>query len=235
MAVETEGGGAGCIVRRRFARLTGALLYTVHMSAKRPPIRQPSQETCPQYLYLPLKSIYSPVRGRESVCSTPLRFVRRGSSRRVVEGVVHQRSSVVSTDYALPRNAACFGRPPSPAIPEWYRVGRAPHVDLIYRCRWPSRSPAGSNPARLPPARMFGLYPRCDCAGIRRCYRRVRLRPDNRNRPIQRHLNVESTGVEGFEVGRPTPSSLRGTVVVRDREYIGSKGHGRYLKRGQSR
>jgi dihydropyrimidinase len=48
-------------------------------------------------------------------------------------------------------------------------------------------------------------------------------------------MNMDHSAWEGFEVaGRVDTVISRGTVVVRDRSYVGRKGHGVYLKRGQS-
>ena len=76
------------------ARLTGAPLYIVHMSAKQAvehrrrgarPGRNVFGETCPQYLYLSLEEqLGAPgFEGAKWVCSTPLRSEPRATRRAV--------------------------------------------------------------------------------------------------------------------------------------------------------
>ena len=85
------------------ARMTGAPLYIVHMSAKQAVATLAAArddgwnvfgETCPQYLYLSLEEHLSApgLRRREVRVLDAVAFTRRGSSRRVVEGVAYQRS-----------------------------------------------------------------------------------------------------------------------------------------------
>ena len=48
-------------------------------------------------------------------------------------------------------------------------------------------------------------------------------------------MNMDHSAWEGFEIDGHVDTVLsRGTVVIDDGEYLGSKGHGRYLKRGLS-
>ncbi len=49
------------------------------------------------------------------------------------------------------------------------------------------------------------------------------------------HMNMDYSAWEGFEVDGHVDTVLsRGTVVVDGGEYLGTQGHGRYLKRGLS-
>ena len=48
------------------------------------------------------------------------------------------------------------------------------------------------------------------------------------------HMNMDYSAYEGTVVqGRVDTVMSRGTVVVDDGEYLGTKGHGRYLRRGE--
>jgi dihydropyrimidinase len=87
------------------------------------------------------------------------------------------------------------------------------------------------------PARMFGLYPRKGVVAPGSDADIVVYDPNATTRISveTHHMNMDYSAWEGFEVaGRVDTVISRGTLVVRDREFVGSKGHGQYLKRGQS-
>ena len=45
-------------------------------------------------------------------------------------------------------------------------------------------------------------------------------------------MNVDYSGFEGFEIeGRPEIVTVRGKVAVRDGEFVGEPGRGRFLER----
>ena len=49
------------------------------------------------------------------------------------------------------------------------------------------------------------------------------------------HMNMDHSAWEGFEIdGHVDWVMSRGTVVINDDEYVGTKGHGQYLKRDLS-
>ena len=57
-------------------------------------------------------------------------------------------------------------------------------------------------------------------------------RPPHRSRPKTHHMDVDYSCYEGREVvGRSDVVMSRGTVVVRDGQFTGRKGWGRFLKR----
>ena len=49
------------------------------------------------------------------------------------------------------------------------------------------------------------------------------------------HMNIDYTAYDGMEINGKVDTVLsRGKVVVENDEYVGNKGHGRYLRRGPS-
>ena len=87
------------------------------------------------------------------------------------------------------------------------------------------------------PARMFGLHPRKGeilpggDADI------VVYDPQKRTRISveTHHMNMDHSAWEGFEVDGGVDTVLsRGRVVVEGGDYLGSKGHGQFLRRGLS-
>jgi dihydropyrimidinase len=87
------------------------------------------------------------------------------------------------------------------------------------------------------PARMFGLYPRKGIIAPGSDADVVVYDPSATTRISvdTHHMNMDHSAWEGFEIaGRVDTVMSRGKVVVRDGSYLGSKGHGVYLKRGQS-
>ena len=88
------------------------------------------------------------------------------------------------------------------------------------------------------PARMFGLYP---AKGIIApgADADVLVWDPNGHTSIgvdgKHHMNMDHSAYEGFEVDGKVDTVLsRGTVVVENDTFTGTKGHGRYVKRGLS-
>jgi dihydropyrimidinase len=233
------------------ARLTGAPLYIVHMSAKQAVATLAAArddgwnvfgETCPQYLYLSLEEHLSApgFEGAKYVCSTPLRSRAEGHHDELWKALRTNDLSVVSTDHC----PFCMKEQKELGIGDFSKIpngiGSVEHrMDLIYQgvveghitlARWVEL-------CSTTPARMFGLYPRKGVIAPGSDADIVVYDPNSTTRISvdTHHMNMDYSAWEGFEVaGRVDTVISRGTVVVRDREYIGSKGHGRYLKRGQS-
>jgi len=155
------------------ARMTGAPLYIVHMSAKQAvQVVQAAKnealnvfgETCPQYLYLSLEEQLSQpgFEGAKWVCSTPLRSKAEGHQDELWKYLRTNDLSIVSTDHC----PFCFkeqkelGLGNFSAIPNG--IGSVEHrLDLLYQGvvdgkislhRWVEI-------CSTTPARMFGLYP----------------------------------------------------------------------------
>jgi dihydropyrimidinase len=233
------------------ARMTGAPLYIVHMSAKQAVATLAAArddgwnvfgETCPQYLYLSLEEHLSApdFEGAKYVCSTPLRSRTEGHQHELWKALRTNDLSVVSTDHC----PFCMKEQKELGIGNFAKIpngiGGVEHrMDLIYQgvvdghitlARWVEL-------CSTTPARMFGLYPRKGVIAPGSDADVVVYDPNATTRISvdTHHMNMDYSAWEGFEVaGRVDTVISRGTVVVRDREYVGTKGHGQYLKRGQS-
>ena len=121
------------------ARLTGAPLYVVHMSAKQAvAVLQASKdegwnvfgETCPQYLYLSLEEqLAAPgFEGAKWVCSTPLRARAEHHQDELWRYLRTNDLSIVSTDHCpfCMKEQKELGRRQLLEDPQRHRLGRAP-------------------------------------------------------------------------------------------------------------
>ena len=233
------------------ARMTGAPLYIVHMSAKQAVATLAAArddgwnvfgETCPQYLYLSLEEHLSApdFEGAKYVCSTPLRSRAEGHQNELWKALRTNDLSVVSTDHC----PFCMKEQKELGVGDFSKIpngiGGVEHrMDLIYQgvVDGEITLPRWVELCSTTPARMFGLYPRKGVIAPGADADVVVYDPNATTRISvdTHHMNMDYSAWEGFEVaGRVDTVISRGTVVVRDREFVGTKGHGRYLKRGQS-
>ena len=233
------------------ARLTGAPLYIVHMSARQAVACLAEArgegfnvygETCPQYLYLSLEEHLSApgFEGAKYVCSTPIRSRAEGHQDELWRYLRTNDLSVVSTDHC----PFCFkeqkelGLGDFSAIPNG--IGGVEHrMDLIYQGvvdgrisleRWVEL-------CSTTPARMFGLHPRKGEIRPGADADVVVYDPQGTTRigVETHHMNMDHSAYEGTVVqGKVDTVLSRGAVVVAGDAYVGRKGHGRYVRRGQS-
>ncbi len=233
------------------ARLTGAPLYVVHMSAKQAVETLAEArgqgwnvfgETCPQYLYLSLEEHLSApgFEGAKWVCSTPLRSREEGHQDELWRYLRTGDLAVVSTDHC----PFCFKEQKELGVGDFSKIpngiGSVEHrMDLLYQgvvdgrislSRWVEI-------CCTTPARMFGLHPGKGeilpggDADI------VVYDPQKRTRisAETHHMNMDHSAWEGFEVDGGVDTVLsRGRVIVQGRDYLGTKGHGRFVRRGLS-
>lgn len=234
------------------AKLTGAPLYVVHVSAKQAVeqlawARDKGQnvfgETCPQYLYLSLEEqLGAPgFEGAKWVCSTPLRSRHEGHQDSMWQALRTNDIQMVSTDHCpfCMKDQKELGLGDFRAIPNG--IGSVEHrMDLMYQGvvtgeitleRWVELT-------STTPARMFGLYgqkgviqPGADADIV--------VYDPNGHTSIgyekTHHMNMDHSAWEGFEIdGKVDTVMSRGRVIVQNDEYLGSKGDGRFLKRGLS-
>ena len=236
----------------KLARLTGAPLYVVHMSAKQAvAVLQANKdegwnvfgETCPQYLYLSLEDqLAAPgFEGAKWVCSTPLRAKAEHHQDELWRYLRTNDLSIVSTDHC----PFCFKEQKELGLGNFSKIpngiGSVEHrMDLIYQGvvdgritleRWVEL-------CSTTPARMFGLYGRK--GDIRPGFDADVVVYDPAGRTEiglhkTHHMNMDHSAWEGFEIdGHVDTVISRGTVLVDGGEYHGVKGHGEYLKRGLS-
>jgi dihydropyrimidinase len=234
------------------ARLTGAPLYVVHMSAKQAVAtlaahRQQGYnvfgETCPQYLYLSLEEqLGAPgFEGAKWVCSTPLRARAEEHQEELWRYLRTGDLSVVSTDHC----PFCFKEQKELGVGDFSKIpngiGSVEHrMDLLYQGvvdgritleRWVEL-------CSTTPARMFGLYPRKGVVAPGADADLVVYDPAGHTSigvgaGRTHHMNVDHSAWEGFEIdGRVGLVLSRGTVVVEGGAFHGRAGHGRFVRRG---
>ncbi|QIG39519.1 dihydropyrimidinase [Microbacterium sp. 4R-513] len=239
------------------ANLTGAPLYVVHVSAKQA-VEQLAWardqgwnvfgETCPQYLYLSLEEQlggfseeWGQFEGAKWVCSTPLRSRAEGHQHHMWQALRTNDIQMVSTDHCpfCMKGQKELGKDDFRAIPNG--IGSIEHrMDLMYQGvvtgkitleRWVELT-------STTPARMFGLYGR---KGVIQpgADGDIVVYDPNGHTSIglnkTHHMNMDYSAWEGYEIDGHVDTVLsRGKVIVDGGEYLGSKGDGRYLKRGLS-
>ena len=234
------------------ANLTGAPLYVVHVSAKQAveqiaAARDRGQnvfgETCPQYLYLSLEEqLGAPgFEGAKWVCSTPLRSRQEGHQHHMWQSLRTNEIQMVSTDHCpfCMKGQKDMGLNDFSKIPNG--IGSVEHrMDLMYQgvvdgqislSRWVELT-------STTPSRMFGMYgkkgviqPGADGDVV--------VYDPNGHTSIglgkTHHMNMDYSAWEGFEIDGHVDTVLsRGKVIVDRNEYLGTKGDGKYFKRGLS-
>jgi dihydropyrimidinase len=229
----------------QLAKVTGAPLYIVHLSAAQAleavaVARDDGQnvfaETCPQYLFLSIEDLARPdFEGAKFVASPPLR--EKSHQGALWQGLRTNDLSVVSTDHC----PFCFveqkelGRGDFSKIPNGM-PGVEHRMDLIYQGvvggeltlqRWVEVT-------STTPARMFGLYPRKGVIAPGSDADIVVYDPTAKQTlsASTHHMNVDYSAYEGLEItGRVDTVLSRGRVVVDRDGWHGAKGHGRFLSR----
>jgi dihydropyrimidinase len=230
------------------AKVTGAPLYVVHLSAAQAlqaitEARDTGQnvfaETCPQYLYLSLDDLARPgFEGAKFVASPPLRPREHQGS--LWRGLRTNDLSVVSTDHC----PFCFkeqkelGRGDFSKIPNGM-PGVEHRMDLLHQgvaagelslARW-------VEVASTTPARMFGLYPRKGiiAPGADADIVIYDPRASQTLSAQTHHMNVDYSAYEGLQITGQVQTVLsRGQIVIDGGEYRGRTGHGQFLRRGLS-
>jgi dihydropyrimidinase len=229
----------------QLAKVTGAPLYIVHLSAAQAlaavtEARDAGQnvfaETCPQYLFLTLDDLDRPeFEGAKYVCSPPLRPAEHGAA--LWRGLRTNDLSVVSTDHC----PFCFKGQKELGIGDFAKIpngmpGVEHRMDLLHQgvlkgeitlTRWVEI-------ASTTPARMFGLYPRKGVIAAGSDADIVIYDPAaiQTLSAATHHMNVDYSAYEGWEItGRVDVTLSRGRVVVSGGVLHGSPGHGKFLPR----
>jgi dihydropyrimidinase len=234
------------------ADLAGAPLYVVHVSAKQAleriaEARDAGQnvfgETCPQYLYLSLEeNLGAPgFEGAKWVCSTPLRARADGHQDELWKYIRTGDVTTVSTDHCpfCMKDQKDMGVGNFAKIPNG--IGSVEHrMDLLYQGVADGRISLERwvDVCCSTPARMFGMYgqkgvisPGADADIV--------VYDPNGHTSIgvgkTHHMNMDYSAWEGWEIdGHVDVVLSRGTVVKDESGYIGTKGHGRFVRRGLS-
>jgi len=229
----------------RLAEAAGVPVYIVHLSARdalnevraaRDRGAMAFAETCPQYLFLSLDDMKNGFEGAKYVCSPPLRTADHQQD--LWTGLVKDDLQVVSTDHCPFdfEGQKDLGRGDFRNVPNGL-PGVEDRVDLLHdggvvggrlsRERW-------VEVISTAPAKLFGMYPRKGSVSVGSDADLVVYDP-NRTRTISartHHMNVDYSCYEGREVRGASDVVLsRGTVIVRDGEFTGRPGHGRFVKR----
>jgi dihydropyrimidinase len=230
----------------RLAEAAQVPVYIVHMSASdaldavrdaRDRGSQVFAETCPQYLFLSIDDLGNGFEGAKFVCSPPLRPASHQDD--LWTGLIKDDLQLVATDHCpfdfegqKDLGRGDFRKVPNglPAVED--------RVDLLHdggvvggrfsRERWVEVSSTA-------PAKLFGMYPRKGSITVGADADIVIYDP-KATRTISaktHHMDVDYSCYEGRVVqGRSDVVLSRGTVVVRNGEFTGNKGHGRFIKRG---
>jgi dihydropyrimidinase len=241
------------------ADVTGAPLYVVHVSAQqavaqiaaaRDRGRNVFGETCPQYLYLSLEDQlgarseeWGEFEGAKWVCSTPLRSRAEGHQDAMWQALRTNDLQMVSTDHCpfCMKEQKELGRGDFRAIPNG--IGSIEHrMDLLYQGVVTGRLtlPRWVEITSTTPARMFGLYGRKGVIQPGADADIVIYDPEGHTsigvcEGRTHHMAMDHSAWEGFEVDGHVDQVLsRGTVIIDERGYVGSKGHGKFLRRALS-
>lgn len=229
----------------RLAEAAGVPVYIVHLSARdalnevraaRDRGAMAFAETCPQYLFLSLDDLGNGFEGAKFVCSPPLR--PKDHQEELWKGLIKDDLQVVSTDHCPFdfHGQKELGRGDFRKIPNGL-PGVEERVDLLHdggvvgrritRERWVEL-------VSTAPAKLFGMYPRKGAIAVGSDADLVIYDPNAKHvlSASTHHMAVDYSCYEGREVQGIAQTVLsRGTVVVRDRQWVGPKGHGRFVKR----
>jgi dihydropyrimidinase len=227
----------------RLAEVAGVPVYFVHMSAKEAlkALMEAKDrgamawaETCPQYLYLTLDDLGNGFNGAKFVCSPPLRTADHGEE---LWGAVRRGDlSAIGTDHCpfdfhgqKELGRGDFRKIPNglPGVEERLDLMHQAVVDgRITKERWVDVCSTG-------PAKLFGMPQKGVIAAGADAD--IVVYDPNRKHVLSastHHMDVDYSCYEGLEVTGGSDVVLsRGSVVVRNGEFTGAKGHGKFLKR----
>ena len=229
----------------RLAEAAGVPVYIVHLSAREALAEVRSArdrgsmafaETCPQYLFLSLDDLGDGFEGAKFVCSPPLRPKDHWDD--LWTGLVKDDLQIVSTDHCPFdfHGQKELGRGDFRKIPNGL-PGVEDRIDLMHdggvvgeritKERWVEI-------VSTAPAKMFGMFPRKGSISIGADADIVVYDP-NRKRAISaktHHMDVDYSCYEGRQVQGASDVVLsRGSVIVRDGQFTGRKGAGKFVTR----
>ncbi len=242
--VEIEAAGVHHLLA--FAEATGAHCYVVHTSCE-PAVRAAQEaqwrgvkvwvETVIPYLTLDSSHAELPdFEGAKHVMSPP---IRSSEHQEFLWNALRTRSiSTVATDHA-PFDFAGqkdMGRDDFTQIPNGL-PSVEDRVNLLYTYgvkRGRIDLHTFVDVASTQAAKLFGLFPRKGTVALGSDADLVVYDPTYRGKisAATHHMAADYNPHEGWEIeGRPSLVTVRGHVQVRDGEFVGEMGHGRFLKR----
>ena len=198
-------------------------------------------ETCPQYLFLD-HSYYEQegFEGAKYVMTPALR--EKWNQDELWKGIKFGNLQSISTDHC----PFCFKDQKILGIDDFSKIpnggpGVENRMSLVFN--------GGVNSGRISlnkfveltstaAAKTFGLFPRKGTIAVDSDADIVIFDPQRKetisvNNACTHHMNVDYNAYEGFEVTGFTETVLsRGKVIIKDCEYVGKKGDGKFLKRG---
>jgi dihydropyrimidinase len=229
----------------RLAEAAGAPVYIVHLSAREAlaEVRAARDrgapvfaETCPQYLFLSLDDLGNGFEGAKFVCSPPLRTKDHWED--LWSGLLKDDLQLVATDHCPFdfHGQKELGRGDFRKVPNGL-PGVEDRLDLLHdggvvggrisRERWVEI-------VSTAPAKLFGMYPEKGAIAIGSDADLVVYDPNRRHTisAASHHMDVDYSCYEGRSVQGGSDVVLsRGSVVVRNGEFTGRKGHGRFIRR----
>jgi dihydropyrimidinase len=228
------------------AEMAGAPVYIVHLSCNDAleKVREARDrglpvyaETCPQYLYLSIENFDVPgFEGAKYVFTPPLR--EKWHQEKLWNGLKRDHLQVVSTDHC----PFCFkeqkelGRDDFTKIPNG-GPGIEHRMSLIYSGGVAQGRFSVNRFVELvstTPAKLFGLYPRKGTIAVGSDADLVIFDPERKHTISAKthHMRVDYSMFEGIQVtGMPEAILSRGKVVVQGDKFLGSAGHGSFLRR----
>jgi len=229
----------------RLAEAAGAPVYIVHLSAKealaevraaRDRGTKAFAETCPQYLFLSLDDMGNGFEGAKFVCSPPLR--PKDHWEDLWNGLIKDDLQLVATDHC----PFDFHGQKELGVGDFRKIpnglpGVEDRVDLLHdggvvggrisKERWVEIISTA-------PAKLFGMYPQKGAVAVGSDADLVIYDPNRRHTISAKthHMDVDYSCYEGRSVQGGSDIVLsRGSVIVRDGQFTGRKGHGRFIKR----
>jgi dihydropyrimidinase len=230
------------------AEMTGAPVYIVHISAKqvveeiaaaRSRGTNAFGETCPQYLYLELAMLDQGFEGAKFVCSPPLRDPADGHQDALWRGLATGDLQVIATDHCPFdfEGQKTLGRDDFTKIPNGLPVVEHRFPLMLHAALQEQRLSLNRmvDISATAPARMFGLYPQKGTVAVGSDADLVIVDPNAKSviSAETHHMNVDYSCFEGMELTGVVEQVIsRGVTLVAGGRFLGSKSHGRYLRRG---
>ncbi len=229
----------------RLAEAAHVPVYIVHLSARdalnevrgaRDRGSMTFAETCPQYLFLSLDDMGNGFEGAKFVCSPPLR--PKDHQDELWTGLVKDDLQLVATDHCPFdfHGQKDLGQGDFRKVPNGL-PGVEDRVDLLHDGgvvagrisleRWVEIISTA-------PAKLFGMHPKKGAVAVGADADLVVYDPNAKHTISAKthHMNVDYSCYEGRQVqGRSDVVLSRGSVIVRNGEFTGRKGHGRFVKR----